>query len=308
MNVSTPSCIDETALFPIGTISEQTGVNTVTLRAWERRYGLLKPHRTPKGHRLYSQQDVQRVKQVLVLLEQGIPVSRVREVLDNNKTLPNLLVPATTVQNDDPWLHYRQQFQRWLRKLDTRSLEHTFNEAVSLYSLELVAKKLVLPLYRHQQQQSQCLPSTQADFAFLHEFLAAKLSARYLQHNARATGKRVLLLNTQGYTAQIDTLLLANVLSQHGYAISLLGSTVTLDQLTLLMGRTELDGVLLVGNNYAPATLHSLVIFCQLPTFIYGVTETDLTHNTETLPLYALPTESADILTLLDATLGVTEA
>ena len=38
--------------FPIRVVSQRTGVNSVTLRAWERRYGLLKPLRTPKGHRL----------------------------------------------------------------------------------------------------------------------------------------------------------------------------------------------------------------------------------------------------------------
>ena len=45
-------------LIPIRELSSLTGVNSVTLRAWERRYGLLKPQRTPKGHRLYSMQDV----------------------------------------------------------------------------------------------------------------------------------------------------------------------------------------------------------------------------------------------------------
>jgi len=111
---------DITALFPIGTVSEQTGVNTVTLRAWERRYGLLKPRRTPKGHRLYSRQDVDRVKQVLILLEQGIPVGRVRDVLDSGETPPMLLRTAQDVQTDDPWRHYGSLFQRCIHKLDTR--------------------------------------------------------------------------------------------------------------------------------------------------------------------------------------------
>lgn len=30
-------------LLPIGELARRTGVNPVTLRAWERRYGLLKP-------------------------------------------------------------------------------------------------------------------------------------------------------------------------------------------------------------------------------------------------------------------------
>lgn len=38
---------------PIREVSRITGVNAVTLRAWERRYGLIVPHRTAKGHRLF---------------------------------------------------------------------------------------------------------------------------------------------------------------------------------------------------------------------------------------------------------------
>ena len=40
-------------LFPIRTVSAETGVNPITLRAWERRYGLVNPRRTDTGHRLY---------------------------------------------------------------------------------------------------------------------------------------------------------------------------------------------------------------------------------------------------------------
>ena len=41
------------ALLAIGELARRTGVNPVTLRAWERRYGLLKPQRTANLHRLY---------------------------------------------------------------------------------------------------------------------------------------------------------------------------------------------------------------------------------------------------------------
>eukprot|EP01031_Cornospumella_fuschlensis_P015056 gene15056-18389_t len=48
-------------LFPIREVSRLTGVNPVTLRAWERRYGLIKPTRTDSGHRLYSFADIEAV-------------------------------------------------------------------------------------------------------------------------------------------------------------------------------------------------------------------------------------------------------
>ena len=52
------SALKQEELFPIREVSRLTGVNPVTLRAWERRYGLIQPTRTDSGHRLYSQADI----------------------------------------------------------------------------------------------------------------------------------------------------------------------------------------------------------------------------------------------------------
>lgn len=55
-----PLLIKQEQLFPIREVSRLTGVNPVTLRAWERRYGLIQPARTESGHRLYSMTDIER--------------------------------------------------------------------------------------------------------------------------------------------------------------------------------------------------------------------------------------------------------
>ena len=60
---------------PIRLLSELTGVAATTLRAWEKRYQLLTPRRTTKGHRLYSQQDVALVKEIVAKLQAGISIS-----------------------------------------------------------------------------------------------------------------------------------------------------------------------------------------------------------------------------------------
>ena len=70
--------------FPIRQLSARTQVNTVTLRAWERRYGLLKPQRTPKGHRLYSEDDVATIERILTLVARGVPIGKVKALLQNN--------------------------------------------------------------------------------------------------------------------------------------------------------------------------------------------------------------------------------
>ena len=58
------SSLKQEELFPIREVSRLTGVNPVTLRAWERRYGLIQPTRTESGHRLYSMADVEAVRSI----------------------------------------------------------------------------------------------------------------------------------------------------------------------------------------------------------------------------------------------------
>src|SRR6218665_3408146 len=68
-------------MLPIRDVSRITGVNPVTLRAWERRYGLIVPQRTAKGHRLYTQDHIARIQAILTWLNRGVAVSQVKALL-----------------------------------------------------------------------------------------------------------------------------------------------------------------------------------------------------------------------------------
>jgi DNA-binding transcriptional MerR regulator len=56
----------------IGELSRRVGVSSDRLRAWERRYGVLRPERTAGGFRLYSDDDERRVKRMRELLAEGL--------------------------------------------------------------------------------------------------------------------------------------------------------------------------------------------------------------------------------------------
>lgn len=77
---------EEKRLYPIRTVAQLTNVNPITLRAWERRYKLLRPIRTPAGHRLYSDEDIRRIREILDLSEQGIGLAQIAAILANRTT------------------------------------------------------------------------------------------------------------------------------------------------------------------------------------------------------------------------------
>jgi DNA-binding transcriptional MerR regulator len=86
---------EQQELFPIREVSRLTGVNAVTLRAWERRYGLIQPIRTDSGHRLYSQADIDEVRRILGWLERGVAVSKVGSILASGHALAGQAGGAT---------------------------------------------------------------------------------------------------------------------------------------------------------------------------------------------------------------------
>ena len=59
----------------VGELSRRTGVGVSTLRAWERRFGFLQPERSPAGHRLYAESDVDRVDAVVRLVAEGLTLA-----------------------------------------------------------------------------------------------------------------------------------------------------------------------------------------------------------------------------------------
>lgn len=126
--------------FNIGEVSQQTGVAAVTLRAWERRYGLIKPERTPKGHRLYSQANINDIKQVLNWLSRGVAISKVPALLTSNE----VIIAQQDV--DQHWIQIQQQlFQDITNISQTRAnqLIDRLNKSTPFISLcELVYQPL----------------------------------------------------------------------------------------------------------------------------------------------------------------------
>lgn len=68
---------------PIRVVAQRTGLTPATLRAWERRYGVVEPHRSEGGQRLYSDRDVERLTRLHRLAEAGRAISLVAGLADD---------------------------------------------------------------------------------------------------------------------------------------------------------------------------------------------------------------------------------
>jgi len=81
----------EMAIYPMGTVVRLTGVAAPKLRFWETKYRLIAPARDPMGRRLYSKDDVRRIRRIKEMLDQGLNllvVSRMIEAEERGELQP----------------------------------------------------------------------------------------------------------------------------------------------------------------------------------------------------------------------------
>ncbi|MDR5867846.1 MerR family transcriptional regulator [Halomonas koreensis] len=238
----------DTPLYPIREVSRLTGVNAVTLRAWERRYGLIQPRRTPKGHRLYAKEDIARVERILQWLNRGVPVSQVRELLEQ----PEAVEAPPPAAGD--WQSQRQQLIAAVEALDLERLEALFNQALALYPVTPCLEELWQPVIRDLEERWDDRLGADLQRRTLEAFLRTRIGTRLYHANAQAGGPRLLVLPLPD-DGPLWGLLAALAAADRGFRVQWLDAAPPLQELPLAAERLHADALLLTSGKAEKADL-----------------------------------------------------
>jgi DNA-binding transcriptional MerR regulator len=262
---------NEAEHMPIRTISSLTGVNAITLRAWERRYGFILPLRTPKGHRLYTHAHVEKIRRVQALVERGVPISQVQGLID---AAPESRL-ASNVRG--PLRKYFEQMAAAIARLDEQELDKIYDEALSVHSIDSITRHLILPLLVHFGERWNSIAGAIAEEHFLATYLRSKLGARLLHNMRYASGPRLIAACAPGEHHEIGLLLFALEAQIAGLRTVLLGADTPLDDIAAAQRRSGTDAVV-ISSSIDPApgllerALPKLVKQVGVPVFIGGGT------------------------------------
>jgi DNA-binding transcriptional MerR regulator len=253
----------EDGWLPIREVARQTGVNAVTLRAWERRYGLIVPQRTPKGHRLFNAEHVQRIQTILTWLNRGVPVSQVKGLIDSAQT------NAETVENE--WHALRQNLLNAISELAERRVDDAFNQAMALYPPRTLCEQLLLPLLQALEQRWQGQFGAQMERVFFLSWLRSKFGARIYHNNRQLQGAPLLLINHSDLPLEPHLWLSAWLASSADCPVEVFDWPLPAGELALAVEHLQPRGVLLYSNKalHLPA-LAKLLGGVSCPTLIVG--------------------------------------
>ncbi|MFJ7883582.1 MerR family transcriptional regulator [Pseudomonas sp. NPDC096917] len=241
---------------PIREVARMTGVNAVTLRAWERRYGLIVPHRTAKGHRLFSTEHVQRIRRILTWLNRGVSVSQIKPLLDTP--------PACREPVDNDWENWRQALTLAISELSERRLDDNFNQVMSLYPARTLCEHLLMPLINELEQLWHGQFGAQVERVFFESWLRSKLGARIYHNNRSLKGAPVLLINQSDRPFEPHLWLTALLVSSSHCPVEVFDAAVPSGELAIAVERLKARAVVL----YSSKPLNLL----QLPKLLNAMT------------------------------------
>jgi DNA-binding transcriptional MerR regulator len=261
----------EPELYPIRTVSTLTGVNAVTLRAWERRYGLIRPVRTDSGHRLYGRADIDTIHRVIALLDKGVAISQVRHALGETEAA------APRSPESGPWPGYRERLITAIAQFDENRLEDTYNEILALYPTDLVTRKVLLPLLVELGERWESAEGSVAEEHFFGVYLRNKLGARFHHRSRNNTGPKLLAACLPGEHHEAGLLLFALAAHERGFRLVLLGADMPLAELSHAAHRAQCAAIVLSGSIEPKAELlhvqlPALVNAAGVPVFVGGGT------------------------------------
>lgn len=136
-------------MYTIKHAAQRVGITTATLRAWERRYGVITPHRSEGGYRLYGDHDVAVLLSMKHLVDQGWSVGlAAAEAVRLDREHPS---PDLTSGSPDsgraaaPLPDLAQRLTAAASALDTTDLAATLDQVFALGSFETVMTDHVFP-------------------------------------------------------------------------------------------------------------------------------------------------------------------
>jgi methanogenic corrinoid protein MtbC1 len=234
---------DDTPIYTIKTVVHLTGITPATLRAWERRYGVLAPGRSEGGYRLYSERDIATLLWLKHQVEAEVAISRavallgmhhqageepeLNERLDLSRAQPPGVV---TGEIRSPRAISENLLEALLAYRD-RDAEALLDEAFALHPVEQVLEQVITSTLARIGELWHSGKASAVQEHFATAFLRQRLTALFDAYGNLPTGPLAITGSAPSEWHDVGILLVSVLLRRHGWRVIYLGQNVPPDDL-----------------------------------------------------------------------------
>src|SRR5436190_6732432 len=218
------------AMVRIGELGRRVGVSEHVLRAWERRYGLLRPVRSPGGYRLYSDADERRVRRMQAHLAAGLSAAEAaRAALSEERPGPPQ-ESTGSAGGGSGLAGLAQDLAESLDRLDEPRTQAALDRLLAGFTMETVLRDTLLP-YLHDLGDRW----ERGQVSIAAEHFASSLLRGRLAGLARGWGygygPRAVLACPPGEQHDLGLLMFGIVLHRCGWRVEYLGASTPIAEL-----------------------------------------------------------------------------
>ena len=237
--------------YPIRAVAKLTGLSIDTLRAWERRYEVVKPQRDDRG-RLYTQSDVQRLQLLRAAVEKGHAIGRLATLSDQQlRELLSRSATAATASESEmaaralPQRTDLQSVLGAIGRFDYTGAEQELNRLALLRSPRELIHEVVTPLMQRigeDWRRGRLSIAQEHMVSALLRSLLGVLVRLYARNDPTA---RLLFATPSGELHEFGVLSAAMLASGGGLGIVYLGPNLPADEIVEAAKRTSVQVVAL---------------------------------------------------------------
>lgn len=227
-----PASPNDAPRIRIGELSRRTGVAPDTLRAWERRYGLLRPERSEGGFRLYQRGDEQRVQAMKALIDSGVSAAESARLAAGGVSE----VGQPTTAGEAPLESGPSRLREALERFDEATAHEILDAALTRLTVDGVADQVVLPTMREIGKRWENGEISVAQEHFATGLLRERILALGRNWGA-GVGPRALLACPPGELHDLGLVAFGVVLRNRGWRITYLGPNTPIETIA----RTAVD-------------------------------------------------------------------
>jgi methanogenic corrinoid protein MtbC1 len=223
--------------YTIKAVASLTGIRPVTIRAWERRYGIIQPHRSANRYRLYSDRDIAILRWLKSRIEMDISISSaVTELrsLFNNLDGPVKIVSQVDLGYETPFFskpEYSDRLYRALVNHDEKRADDIFREFYRFFDLLSICTEILTPSMDKIGESWSHGEVRITTEHFASAFLRGKLLAIMQSYHANKNQAEILVGCAPSERHEIGALMISTLLRTEGYPVIYLGADVPLEDL-----------------------------------------------------------------------------
>ena len=267
MDERTPS-----AMVRIGELGRRVGVSEHLLRAWERRYGLLRPERSPGGYRLYSEADERRIRRMQAHLAAGLSAAEAaRAALTEERPGPPSPDSGGSASGGG-LAGPAQDLAQSLDRLDEPGSQAALDRLFAGFTTETVLRDALLPYLHDLGDRWERGQASIADEHFASNLLRGRL-AGLARGWGNGHGPCAILACPPGEQHDMGLLMFGIVLHHCGWRVEYLGASTPIAELARTARQAHADIIVLaaaIENHFDGLTDDLARLARQIPLALAG--------------------------------------